>query len=202
MLRERKLSAYFCLVGRQLLKSQLHVDIAKSTLADGHCLVNHSYTHSTALGDEPSARHASHEVTEAHRLLCESLGDWGEPWFRPFGRGGEVGKHLLSAPAVSALEALQYSVLVWNCVPRDWENPQGWVSTALDAIARQSHTVLVLHDLDTGAMQHLAQFLDTCLERGDEFTLKLPDSCVPMREGQVVFDQHHFNGIVTAQGTA
>jgi peptidoglycan/xylan/chitin deacetylase (PgdA/CDA1 family) len=197
-LRELNLKAYFCLVGLQLEKGQEQIDIAKETLALGHTLVNHSFTHGVALGDESSRSHARREVTDTHRLLCERIGEWGEPWFRPFGRGGEVGQHLLSEAAVSELEALKYSVLLWNSVPRDWEDVHGWVATALAHVAAQEHTVIVLHDLDTGAMQHLEKFLAASLERGDVFTHELPEDCVPMRVGALAWEARRFASLVTA----
>ena len=197
LLDERNLSAYFCLVARQLERGQEQVDIAAETRARGHILVNHSFTHGVALGDDPSREHASHEVTDAHQLLCDALGAWGEPWFRPFGRGGELGRHLLSGPSVDALMAHDYSVLLWSSVPRDWEDADGWVATALEQTASPEHSVIVLHDLDTGAMAHLAEFLDAALERGDVFTQALPDDCVPMRAGQRAWSNERFQAIVT-----
>lgn len=197
-LGERKIPAYFCLVGAQLQKGREQVDIAKETLRLGHRLVNHSLTHSVALGDDPSQAHASREVAATHQLLCEEVGARGAPWFRPFGRGGEIGQHLLSEPAVAQLAKLDYSVLLWNCVPRDWEDIDGWVSTALRQIAAQEHTVLVVHDLDTGAMARLGDFLDASLERGDVYTHELPEDCVPMRAGACVWEQPRFAGLVAS----
>lgn len=197
-LRELNLQAWFCLVGLQLIKGQEQIDIARETLAHGHTLVNHSFTHRVALGDECSRSHAQHEVRDAHQLLCEKLGAWGEPWFRPFGRGGEISQHLLSEAALSELEALKYSVLLWNSVPRDWEDVDGWVETALVHVAARKHTVLVLHDLDTGAMQHLERFLHACLARGDVFTRELPEDCVPMREGARGWEERRFASLIAA----
>ena len=46
--------------------------------------------------------------------------------------------------------------------------------------------LLVLHDLPTGAMTHLERFLDLAVKDGARFVLDLPDSCVPIRRGDVV----------------
>lgn len=196
-LKARGLSAYFCLVGSQLAKGKEQVDIAKETLKLGHKLVNHSLTHNIALGDNPCFAHASREIKAAHSLLNDQLGDWGEHWFRPFGRGGEMGRHLLSKHAVQDLETLDYSLLLWNSVPRDWEDTHGWVNTALNDIEAQGHTVIVLHDLNTGAMDQLGKFLDALLERGDIVTQDLPANCVPMRTGKKVWTEAQFDELVT-----
>lgn len=195
-LHARNLTAYFCLIGKQLAAGNEQVDIAKATLASGHRLVNHSLTHTTALGDDPSPSHATREVCEMDALLDDTLGDWGEKWFRPSGRGGELGKHVFSKPALDQLQALRYSLLLWNCVPRDWEDHTGWVDTALQAIDSQDHTVIVLHDLDTGAMDLLPHFLDTLLARGDIFTTTLPIDCVPMRDGALVWTDTEFAELI------
>ena len=70
------------------------------------------------------------------------------------------------------------------------------MSTALDHTAAQRHTVIVLHDLDTGAMAHLEEFLDASLARGDVFTTELPSDCVPMRAGARVWKAQDFAEIV------
>ena len=162
---ERNLSAYFCLVGSQLRKGEEQIDIARESLTLGHTLVNHSSTHGIALGDEPLQSHAGREIADNHQRMGDKLGDWGAPWFRPFGRGGQLGHHLLSESAVAHLESLGYSVLIWNSVPRDWEDVGGWVYTALQQSSSHRHTVVVLHDLATGAMNHLGAFRDASLEK-------------------------------------
>ena len=193
----RGLNAYFCVIGRQLQRSEASVDIARHTLECGHTLVNHSMTHGTALGDDTSHAHAAREILDADQLLAESLGDWGERWFRPFGRGGAIGPHLLSRASVDALVQCQYSVMLWNAIPRDWEDAEGWVATALRQINAQSHAVLVLHDIDSGAMRQLGAFLDTLLDQGHEITQALPDQCVPMLPGRLNWSEQAFAGILS-----
>lgn len=197
-LHARNLTAYFCIVGLQLQASTAQVDIAKETLSRDHILVNHSFTHGRALGDDPSAAHAAREVTEMDALLGAEIGDWGPRWFRPFGRGGDLGQHIFSPPAVQALQALGYSVLLWNSVPRDWVDPVGWAETALRTINSQEHTVLVLHDLDTGAMEHLPMFLDALLAQGHTITTELPIDCVPMMSGEKTWSDRKFDELVSS----
>jgi peptidoglycan/xylan/chitin deacetylase (PgdA/CDA1 family) len=184
-LAKRELIAYFCLVGRQLQRGQEQVDVAREALSAGHILVNHSLTHGVALGDDVSPEHAEQEVVEMDRLMDQSLGDWGDRIFRPFGRGGLLGPHVFSQPALDELSRLNYSILLWNSVPRDWEDISGWVKTALADIERQEHTVVVLHDLNTGAMNELPRFLDALLTSNHTVTCDLPKDCVPMQNGDI-----------------
>jgi hypothetical protein len=46
-----------------------------------------------------------------------------------------------------------------DAIPRDWADPEGWVETALAQLARQHWTLMVLHDVRSGAMRHLDRFL-------------------------------------------
>ena len=195
-LRLRGLHAYFCVVGRQLRKGQEQIDLARAAIYDGHILVNHSLTHGTALGDDVAPEHARAEILEMHDLMKSLLGDWGAPWFRPFGRGGEIGRHIFSAAALKALASHSYSVLLWNSVPRDWEAPSLWVDKALADVSTREHTVVVLHDLNTGAMAQLPRFLDALDHLGCEITQELPLDCVPVREGVAAWSESALAGLV------
>ena len=183
VLDQRGLHAWFCVIGKSLATPEAH-QLVTETISRGHRIVNHSLTHHRPLGDDPSDQHAQREIVEMHSLMDDTLGDWGDRWFRPFGRGGELGPHLFSDASLATLTELSYSVLLWNSVPRDWEDPLGWVETALADVITQDHTVLVLHDLPTGAMNRLPEFLDKVDQLGVEITNDVPDECVLMRSGE------------------
>jgi len=57
----------------------------------------------------------------------------------------------------------------------------------------------VLHDLPTGAMAHLERFLDIATDEGARFVRELPESCVPIRRGEVT---RSLEGLVSAAGSA
>jgi hypothetical protein len=73
--------------------------------------------------------------------------------------------------------------VLWNAVPRDWEDPQGWVETALAQCLERPWTLLVLHDLPTGAMARLQSFVTAARELGLAFRQDFPPDCVPIRRG-------------------
>lgn len=196
-LKQRQLLAYFCVVGSQL-RSEKQISLTCEALNAGHRIVNHSLTHEVPLGDNPSAEHARREIGDMHVLMDEKLGNWGERWFRPFGRGGAIGPHIFSHEALAQFDKLNYSVLLWNSVPRDWEEPNNWVGAAIADIEQQDHTVVVLHDIDTGAMQRLPEFLDLLQNDGVEITQALPDTCVPIRNGKPSFAETELAALVSA----
>ncbi|HEY1633618.1 MAG TPA: polysaccharide deacetylase family protein [Acidimicrobiales bacterium] len=181
VLDERQLRATFFVVGDELARSGGRAT-AERARAAGHWIGNHSMTHQVPLGDGgDDGDQAEEEIGAAQELL----GDLAHPdrLFRPFGGGGHLGPHLLSPAALAYLVKHRYSVVLWNSVPRDWEDPTGWVERARQDVANQEWTVLVLHDLPTGAMDHLAAFIDGELAAGVEIVQELPEGCVPIRRG-------------------
>ena len=176
------LRSTFFTVGQQLERRGGR-DLAARAAAEGHWIGNHTMTHSVPFGDggDPVA-----EVEPTQELI----GDLAHPsrWFRPFGRGGVLDDRLLSPAAVTHLEQGGYSCVLWNSVPRDWEDADAWIDRALADVEAQDWTVVVLHDLPTGAMDRLPQFLDELDRRGAEIVQDFPDDCVPIRNGQVVGD--------------
>lgn len=152
--------------------------------AEGHRIGNHTQTHSVELGAsaDPDAPRA--EIGAAQ----DALGSLADPerLFRPYGAGGVLGPRLLSRAAVGFLCEGGYTCVLWNSVPRDWEDPAGWPERALADVARQDWTLLVLHDVPTGAMRALPRFLERALGEGVEVVAEPPPACVPIRRGAVV----------------
>ena len=181
-LAERQVTATFFMVGRRILGPKGRQSAMRVRQA-GHRIGNHTMSHGAPLGDSGDPRRVAGEIGGAERALDEVAAR--ELLFRPNGRG-EIGPHLLSGAAVEYLVAHRYTVVLWNCVPRDWEPPSGgWVRRAHEAIARQDWTVLVLHDVNPESIDHVPGFLDTVLAEGVELRRDFPPSCVPILEGRL-----------------
>ncbi|MEY2455720.1 MAG: peptidoglycan-N-acetylglucosamine deacetylase [Acidimicrobiaceae bacterium] len=183
VLAERDVLATFFVVGEQLAKPGGRA-LAERARAGGHWIGNHTMTHSVPFGDQPEQAYLEEEITGTQKLL----GGLAHPdrLFRPFGRGGVLDERLLSQPAVDLLTDGDYTMVLWNCVPRDWEDPKGWPDRVIEELDHTEHVVAVLHDLPTGAMEQLGTFIDRVLLDRVEITQELPDSCVPMRRGELV----------------
>ncbi|MGW1100663.1 polysaccharide deacetylase family protein [Streptomyces sp. NPDC002455] len=184
-LAARDLTATFFPVGTQVRRPGGH-ELLREVAAAGHTIGNHSLTHTVPLGESPGRETVHREIAEMQELLGSLAG--GEKLFRPFGGGGHIGPHLLSPEAVEHLTAHQYTVVLWNSVPRDWEDPDGWCERALLDLSRRPWTLLVLHDIVADAMKHLPAFLDGVLDDGIEITAELPAECVPIHRGRVTGD--------------
>ena len=179
-LASRGILATFFVVGRDLQREGSRPLVQRAKDA-GHWIGNHTMTHSIQFGtsDDPDLPRA--EITASQAVLGE-LAD-PQKYFRPWGGGGILGPDLFSPAAVELLERDGYTCVLWNSVPRDWEDATGWVDRALSDIATQDWTVLVIHDIPSGAMDHLGEFLDRVLANGVEIVQEFPDACVPIRGG-------------------
>lgn len=183
ILRERGIQTTFFVIGEKL------ADPARRALAarardEGHWIGNHTFTHTVPLGEQSDPQTAEHEIGRTQGLLGELAHE--KCWFRPFGGGGNLDARLLKPSVVRYLAGNAFSCVLWNAIPRDWADPDGWVTRALDQCRTQAWTLMVLHDLPTGAMAHLERFLDRAGEAGARFHQDFPPDCVPIREGRIV----------------
>ncbi len=181
VLARRHIPASFFVIG-QKLRDSARLALPARARAEGHRIGNHTLTHGTPLGRRGGAE-AVAEIAETDALigaLAESA-----PLFRPNGGGGVLGPHLLNRSAAAHLQTRGHTVVLWNAIPRDWDDPDGWPERALAQWrAAKGPVAMVLHDLPTGAMRHLDRVLATLLEEGATFTLDAPDTCVPIRAGR------------------
>ena len=92
----------------------------------------------------------------------------------------------LNRTAVDYLVRGKHTCVLWNSVPRDWADPVGWIDRALADVRAREHTVVVVHDLPSGAMAGLPRFLDELDSSGVAVTAELPGECVPIIGGRVV----------------
>jgi peptidoglycan/xylan/chitin deacetylase (PgdA/CDA1 family) len=183
-LARRGLSATFFPIA-QKLRDPARRALAERALAEGHRIGNHTLTHGAPLGQRGGAE-AVAEITEAEALLGAMN---VERLFRPNGGGGALGPHLLNASALRHLRAGGYTVVLWNAVPGDFRDPEGWPATALaQCRAATGPALLVLHDLPNGAMRHLDAFLDQLAGEGVRFTPDFPEACLALRNGRPLCD--------------
>lgn len=151
---------------------------------EGHWIGNHTYTHTIPLGLSPDPNVAESEIGRAQR----AIGDLAHPdrLFRPFGGGGNLDSRLLTSGVRDYLLRGGFTCVLWNAIPRDWDDPEGWVARALTQASSRDWSLMVLHDLPFGAMRHLDKFLDRAKEAGVTFRQEFPPDCVPILRGKIV----------------
>jgi len=178
-LARRDVTSTFFVIGEKLVQ---HRALAERAHAEGHWIGNHTWSHSrpfglmdadAAISEFDRTQQAIGSLMHRHRL------------FRPYGQGGNLDKRLLSRAAVEHLAREKATIVVWSALPHDWQDPDGWVERALDQIAVQPWSLMVLHDLPTGAMRHLDRFLGLVADRGGRVRQDFPPDCLPMIDGRL-----------------
>ena len=76
--------------------------------------------------------------------------------------------------------------VLWKFVSGDWRDPDGWMARALADCRASQWSLVVLHDIPSGAMLHLDQFIRTLKQEGMELTQDYPPDCVPIENGKIV----------------
>ena len=183
VLAQRGVRSTFFVIGEKLVRPG-HGALAARAHAEGHWIGNHTWSHSLPFGlMEPDAARSEFDRTQqALGLLAHR-----HRFFRPYGQGGNLDNRLLSKALVAHLARQQATVVLWSALPRDWQDPDGWVDRALGQIAAQPWSLMVLHDLPTGAMRHLDRFLALVVERGGRIRQDFPPDCMPMMDGVLKF---------------
>jgi peptidoglycan/xylan/chitin deacetylase (PgdA/CDA1 family) len=175
--------ATFFVLGSKIADAQRRA-LAVRAHAEGHWIGNHTKTHAVPLGRISDEKTICGEILDTQDLI----GDLAHPdrLFRPFGGGGALGTHLLNKAALRILEKERFTCVLWNAVPRDWKHPHGWVDLALAQCRAQPWSLVVLHDLPNGAMDHLADFIMRARDAGARFRQDFPPACVPLVRGQAL----------------
>jgi peptidoglycan-N-acetylglucosamine deacetylase len=181
-LGKRGIKTTFFVIGEKLADPQCR-RLAARAHAEGHWIGNHTYTHSVPLGLQPGPDTAAHEIARTQALIGDLA--HSQRWFRPFGGGGNLDDRLLKPSVVEHLCKGGYSCVLWNAIPRDSEDPEGWVGRTLAQCRTQAWSLMVLHDLPSGAMRHLETFLDSAERAGARFRQEFPPDCVPIRAGRI-----------------
>ena len=183
VLRRRDVKATFFVLGARLgsVEERGLVERAKD---EGHRIGNHTFSHSVLFGVEPDQSRVLSEIDETQAMLGE-LGE--ERLFRPFGGGGHLDSRVMSRTGYEHLRDNGYTLVLWNSIPGDWINPDGWPEVAMRQAADQGWAVPVLHDLPTGAMRHLDRFIGMARNAGAEFVEDFPAAITPLIAGRPAF---------------
>lgn len=182
VLARQDVRATFFVLGHKLATPEGR-KLAERAHAEGHWIGNHTWNHKTPLG------FLGDDAAEAEIARTQAeLGNLSHPhrYFRPFGSGANLDRRLLNRAALAYLERERFTCVLWNSVPRDWVDAEGWVARALVQIEAQPWSLTVLHDLPTGAMRHLDRFIGEVRARGGRIRQDFPPACVPLLDGKIV----------------
>jgi peptidoglycan/xylan/chitin deacetylase (PgdA/CDA1 family) len=178
ILRRHGIQSTFFVVGEKLRERRKLAERARN---EGHWIGNHTFNHIVPLGMSVEKGYTISEIARTQALIGELAHE--RRFFRPFGGGGLLDRRLLNREALDYLRKESYTCVLWDSVPEDWARPGSWVERALELCFAKPHSVLVLHDLPTGAMHDLDRFISIAKDRGAVFQQDFPRHCVPIERG-------------------
>jgi peptidoglycan/xylan/chitin deacetylase (PgdA/CDA1 family) len=182
VLRRHDIRTTFFVLGDKLRERRY---LCERAHGEGHAIGNHTYNHLVPLGMSAAAGMATFEIVRTQELIGTLAHE--RRFFRPFGGGGLLDDRLLNPEALDVLVQGGFTCVLWNAIPEDWVRPQEWVDRALQQCFSQAETLIVLHDIATGAMNQLDRFLNLAKDRGARFTQDFPESCVPIERGRILW---------------
>ncbi len=176
------LSTFF-VIGRKL-DDPAAAALMKEAHAAGHWIGNHTLTHSVAFGDRPDADYAAGEIGQTQ----DRIGDLSHPdkLFRPYGKAGLTGPHLFSEAAIAYLLTHRFRTIIWNSVPGDWRDAEGWVETCVAQVSAHGWSVVVLHDIDGACLPRLPELLQRLDDLGTTYEQDFPATVTLTRAGEAL----------------
>src|SRR5581483_3330963 len=182
-LAQARILATFFVIGRNLDKPAA-AELMQRAHDAGHWIGNHTLSHTVALGDRPELDCAWNEIEGAQ----QRIGKYAHPekLFRPYGKSGQLGPHLLSRAAVDHLVAQNYRTVIWNNVPRDWNDPDGWVERCIARTSEEAWSVVALHDIEGACLTRLPELLRRLDDLGVIHEQDFPDSVTLTRAGRII----------------
>ena len=179
------LKSTFFVLG-QKVSTPAGLDLARRASREGHWIGNHTWSHVGRLGEGTrEAALLEFERTEQALSWIDSRVQ-PVPLFRPRGGAGKLGRGLLHPAVVDRLTSGGYTCVLWNSVPGDYRDPDGWMDPALADCRTREWSLVVLHDLPNGAMRHLESFLQKLRDEGHQLTQDFPPECTPIVAGKIV----------------
>lgn len=184
ILKARGLKTTFFLVGQQLYDPKNREAAARAKV-EGHWFGNHSTRHLIPFGWSEDPDHVAKEIVETEELMGDLVHE-PDHFIRPPGKA-MLGPHLLSKPALDYVLAHKMTMVTWNVIPRDGEEPRDeWVDRAFALMAKEEWPVLVIHDHHLGhAMYNLERFLDRAAAEDYRVVQEFPDSVLPIVRGEI-----------------
>jgi peptidoglycan/xylan/chitin deacetylase (PgdA/CDA1 family) len=183
VLRAHGILTTFFVIGERL-RDPARRAICEKAHAEGHWIGNHSYNHLMPLGMSQDPDIVRREIDAAQKLIGPLAAP--QPLFRPAGALGALDHNLLTHKAVEYLRTNSFTCVLWSAIPRDWDDPAGWVDTALEQCEQQEWPLVVLHDIQTGAMKELDRFLHELRRLGKSVVQPFPPACLPIVGGRVM----------------
>lgn len=157
MLRQRNIKATFYVIGRNV---EMYPDIVRRTVAEGHEIGNHTYTHRllTKLSDDEVLR----EMSRTRDAVAAAAGVQPRTMRPPYGA-------LLQRQRELVHSQFGYPTVLWSVDPRDWQRPGASVVASRILTGTTNGSVILAHDLHAPTVDAMPAALDGLLKKGFRF---------------------------------
>jgi peptidoglycan/xylan/chitin deacetylase (PgdA/CDA1 family) len=152
ILRARNIKATFYVIGRNV---DLYPQIVRRTVAEGHEIGNHTYTHRLLTK-------VMEELTRCRDAVGRAAGVQPRTMRPPYGGLLQRQRQMIHAE-------FGYPTILWNVDPLDWKRPGRSVVTARILSATTPGSIVLAHDLHGTTVDAMPATLDGLLQRGFQF---------------------------------
>ncbi len=157
ILRARNVKATFYVIGRNV---DLHPQVVRRTVAEGHEIGNHSQTHRllSNLGDGEVIE----EMRRCETAIGRAAGVRPRTMRPPYGGLRQSQRELVHAE-------FGYPTILWSVDPLDWRRPGPAVVTQRMLAGATPGGILLAHDLHSQTVDAMPATVDGLLRRGYKF---------------------------------
>jgi peptidoglycan-N-acetylglucosamine deacetylase len=157
ILRARNVKATFYVIGRNV---DLYPQIVRRTIAEGHEIGNHSYTH--RLLSKLSDQELRQEMSRTRDSIVRAAGVRPRTMRPPYGGLLQRQRELVHAE-------FGYPTILWSVDPLDWKRPGASVVTSRILSGTTAGGIVLAHDLHAQTVDAMPATLDGLLRRGFRF---------------------------------
>lgn len=157
MLRARNIKATFYVIGRNV---DLYPQVVRRTVAEGHELGNHSYTH--RLLSKLSDSEVRQDLARCRDAIGRAAGVQPRTLRPPYGGLMQRQREWVHAE-------FGYPTILWSVDPLDWKRPGASVVCSRILTATTSGSIVLAHDLHGSTVDAMPATLDGLLQKGFRF---------------------------------
>jgi peptidoglycan/xylan/chitin deacetylase (PgdA/CDA1 family) len=157
ILRARNVKATFYVIGKNV---DLYPDIVRRTVAEGHELGNHSYTHPVLSKLSQAALFS--EIRKTDDAILRAAGVRPRTLRPPYGALTQSQRELV-------MSTFGYPTIMWSVDPMDWKKPGAGVVTSRIVQGTHAGAIILVHDLHASSVDAMPATIDSLLRRGYRF---------------------------------
>ena len=157
MLRARNIKATFFVIGQSV---DLYPQVVRRTVAEGHEIGNHTYTH--RLLSKASDSEICLDLTRCRDAIARASGVQPRTMRPPYGG-------FLQRQREMVYNEFGYPTILWSVDPLDWKRPGPSVVTSRILHSTTAGSIILSHDLHAPTVDAMPATLDGLLRNGFQF---------------------------------